>query len=129
MRARFRILGIVFGVVLGGAVAGAHHSSALYEPTKQLTVKGTVTQWVWTNPHCFLKFDATDENGKVQHWGIETQNPTDMSAKGFSRTSFKPNDVVTVTFKPARNGAPVGIIVKAILPNGQVLDSSNILGQ
>jgi hypothetical protein len=129
MRVRLGVLGIIIGINLTGAVIEAHHSSALYEPTKQLTLKGTVTQWVWTNPHCFLKFDATDDTGKVQHWGIETQNPTDMSAKGFSRTSFKPNDVVTVTFRPARNGAPVGIIVKAILPNGQVLDSSNILGQ
>jgi hypothetical protein len=129
MRTRLGVLVFIVGVALTGAVIEAHHSSSLYEPTKQLTLKGTVTQWVWTNPHCFLKFDATDDTGAVQHWAIETQNPTDMSSKGFSRTSFKLNDVVTVTFRPARNGQPVGIIVKAVLPNGQVLDSSNILSQ
>ena len=103
----------------------AHHSSALYTTDKQITLKGTVTRWTWTNPHCFLAFDVKAEDGTVQHWGAETQNPTDMTARGFSRTSFKPGDVITITLMPARNGAPVGLLRTAVLPDGQVLDGTN----
>jgi hypothetical protein len=109
------------GVLLLSVAVYAHHSTALYTADKQVTLKGTVTQWVWTNPHCFLKFDVTGEDGSVQHWAVETQNPTDMTARGFARTSFRAGDVVTLTVQPARSGAPAGLLVTALLPNGQTL--------
>ena len=108
----------LFGV--SGAVH-AHHGSAGYDMEKQLTMKGTVTDWLWVNPHCFMKYDTTDEKGNVVHWAVEVSNPADMAKRGWSLHSFKLGDVVTVTVRPAKNGAPVGQLLKVVLPNGQTL--------
>ena len=99
----------------------AHHGNAAYDTDKKITVKGTVTQWFWANPHCVLQFDATDENGQVVHWGAETENPTTMTHSGWTKASFKPGDEVTVTMITVRNGKPIGRIVEVVLPNGQKL--------
>ena len=99
----------------------AHHGAAGYDMEKQLTMKGTVRDWLWANPHCFMKYDTTDEKGNVAHWAVEVSNPTDMIKRGWSLHSFKPGDEVTVTVRPAKNGAPVGQLLKVVLPNGQTL--------
>ena len=99
----------------------AHHGAAGYDMDKQLTMKGTVREWLWANPHCFMKYDATDEKGNVAHWAVEVSNPTDMIKRGWSLHSFKPGDEITVTVRPAKNGALVGQLLKVVLPNGQTL--------
>ena len=114
-------LAIVSAAILTLAVPiGAHHGAASFDTGKELVLKGTVTEWIWSNPHCFLKFDVKDESG-TRSWMVETQNPTDMSRRGFARTSFKPGDAVTVTVEPLKNGLPVGRIKSVVLPNGQTL--------
>jgi hypothetical protein len=80
-----------------------------------------VTEWIWANPHCFLKFDAKDDTGTVRNWVVETGNPTDISRSGYARLSFKPGDAVTVTLQPVKSGAPVGRIRSVLLANGQKL--------
>jgi hypothetical protein len=102
------------------APLAAHHGAASFDTGKELTLKGTVSEWIWSNPHCFLKFDVKDERGTTS-WMVETQNPTDMSRRGFARTSFKPGDPVTVTVEPMKNGLPVGRIKTVVLANGQTL--------
>ena len=99
----------------------AHHGAAGYDMDKQLTMKGTVREWLWANPHCFMKYDATDEKGNVAHWAVEVSNPTDMIKRGWSLHSFKPGDEITATVRPAKNGAAVGQLLKVVLPNGQTL--------
>jgi hypothetical protein len=99
----------------------AHHGAAGYNMEKELVMKGTVTEWLWANPHCFLKYDTTDDTGNVAHWAVEVSNPTDMVKRGWARQSLKPGDEVTVTVRPAKNGAPVGQLLKVVLPNGQAL--------
>ena len=99
----------------------AHHGSAGYDMDKQLTMKGTVREWLWANPHCFLKYDATDEKGNVAHWAVEVSNPLDMVKRGWSLHSLRAGDEVTVTLRPAKNGAPVGQLLRVVLPNGQTL--------
>jgi hypothetical protein len=98
----------------------AHHGAASFDTGKEVTLKGTVTDWIWSNPHCFLKFDVQDAAG-TRSWMVETQNPTDMSRRGFARTSFKPGDAVTVIVEPLKNGLPVGRIKSVTLANGQTL--------
>ena len=112
-------LGLIVSVV--ALPLFAHHGNAAYDTEKKITVKGTVTQWFWANPHCVLQFDATDENGQVVHWGAETENPTTMSHSGWTKTSFKPGDEVTVTMITVKNGKPIGRISEVLLPNGQKL--------
>jgi len=106
--------------VLSGSLV-AHHGSASFDTEKELTLKGTVTEWLWANPHCFLKIDVKDESGTVRNWNLEMGNPTDMSVRGFGRRTFKPGDEVTVTLQPVKSGQPVGRIRTVILPNGQKL--------
>jgi len=98
----------------------AHHGAAAYDTTKKITVKGTVTEWFWANPHCFLRFDAKDDKGNVVHWATEASNPADMVNLGWSKQSFKPGDEVTVTFTPVKNGAPVGRVEQVVLADGQI---------
>jgi hypothetical protein len=98
----------------------AHHGNAAYDTTKEITLRGTVTQWLWSNPHCVLQLDVTD-SGQVVHWVVETENPTSMTHQGWSRLSMKPGDQVTVTALPVKNGRPIGRILDVLLPNGQKL--------
>jgi hypothetical protein len=102
------------------ASLSAHHGSASFATT-EITLKGKVTEWLWANPHCFLKIDAMDETGKVRNWNLEMGNPTDMQARGFARRTFKPGDEVTVTLQPVTSGASVGRIRTVILPDGTKL--------
>jgi Family of unknown function (DUF6152) len=99
----------------------AHHGTAGYDMDKQLVMKGTVTEWLWANPHCFLKFDTTDEKGEAAHWAAEVSNPIDMTKRGWTKHTINVGDQVTVTVRPAKNGAPVGQLLKVTLPNGQTM--------
>ena len=99
----------------------AHHGNAAYD-SKTVTVKGTVTAWVWTNPHTFLKFDSKDEKGDVTHWLGEWNAPSTLINFGITAKSFKVGEEVTVTMQGmSKTGQPVGRVTKVILPDGQVL--------
>jgi uncharacterized protein DUF6152 len=97
----------------------AHHGAASFDIAAEVTLKGTVTEWTWFNPHCFLKFDVKGEDGTVKNWAVEAGNPTDMTKRGWARTSFKPGDEVTVTLQPVKTGAPVGRIRAVVLASGR----------
>jgi len=99
----------------------AHHGAAALDTGKEVTLKGTVTEWIWSNPHCFLQFDAKDDSGTVRNWAVETQNPTAMTQRGFSRTLFKAGDEVTVIIEPVKNGQPIGRLLTVVLASGQKL--------
>jgi len=115
------ILALVIGISISSTPFFAHHGNAAYDTDKQVTLKGTVTQWIWSNPHCLLRFDVTDEGGRVAHWIAETENPSTMSRNGWSDESFKPGDQVSVTAIPLKNGRPVGRIIEAVTASGQKL--------
>jgi len=103
------------------APVAAHHGTASFDTSKDVTLKGTVTDWIWANPHCFLKFDAMDDTGTVRNWAVEVSNPTDMTKRGWARSSFKVGDVVTVNLQPVKNGAPIGRLRNVVLPDGSTL--------
>ena len=111
-------------VLLAGATPlFAHHGNASYE-NKEVTIKGKVTQWLWSNPHTFLMLDVTDENGKVVHWVCENQAPSTLVNFGFTAKTFKAGDDVTVVMAAvAKNGSPVGRINKIIRADGYVMNS------
>ena len=108
-------------LVMASGPLFAHHGNAAYDNVKTVVVKGTVTEWFWANPHCFLKFDVQDENGQVVHWVAETSNPPDMINRGWTKYSFKAGDQVTVTLEPVKNGAPNGRVLQVVLPDGKTL--------
>jgi Family of unknown function (DUF6152) len=100
----------------------AHHGNASYDG-KEATIKGTVTAWLWTNPHTFLKLDVTDDKGNVVHWICENQAPSTLVNFGFNAKTFKPGDVVTVVMAATSKNLPVGRISKFILANGYVMNT------
>jgi hypothetical protein len=107
----------------------AHHGTGVaYEVDKQVTIKGTVTEWIWANPHCGLLFDAKDDKGNVVHWGAELGNPHSLSQAGLSRDVFKPGDEVTVVGHPARSGAPRVDLQTVTLADGRVLPEKGLKG-
>jgi len=99
----------------------AHHGNAAFDVGKKLELKGTVTEWVWANPHCWLKFDVKGDDGKVVNWVAETTNSADMTEKGWSKLTFKAGDPVTVTLEPVKSGQPVGRVQFVVLANGKTL--------
>jgi Family of unknown function (DUF6152) len=98
----------------------AHHGNAAYDSEKTVTITGTVTSYLWANPHVFLKVDAKDESGNLQHWIIEAQNPVAQANAGWSKMTFKPGDEVTIDVMPVKNGQPIGRFRNRIVINGQV---------
>ena len=75
------------GVLVASSSLFAHHANAVFDTTKTVTVKGTVTEWFWANPHCLLRLDVTDDSGQVAHWVGETQAPINMIGNGWRRDS------------------------------------------
>ena len=121
---RYRLMtvaAVAAGLLIVSVPLAAHHSTINFDAGKEITMKGTVTEWIWANPHCFLRFDVRDDNGSVVHWIAETSNPPGMVRRGWSKQSLKPGDEVTVTVEPVKNGRPLGRILKVVLPNGQTL--------
>ena len=102
----------------------AHHGTAVFDTDKTVTLKGSVTEWDWSNPHCLLQFDVKNESGQVVHWIAETQNPANMVYAGWGKASFKPGDEVSVTLMPTKNGMPYGRINQVVLANGKTLSAS-----
>ena len=86
----------------------AHHGTSGYDLQKWITLEGTVTSLDWSNPHCLLHFDAKNEAGEVQHWTIEMYNPLWMARAGWTRTSLKAGDPITITFHGSKSGSPGG---------------------
>jgi hypothetical protein len=118
-----RVSILVLGLAVLSVPVLAHHGNASYE-NKQVTIKGTVVKWLWTNPHSFLYLDVTDDSGKVVHWVCENQAPSTLVNFGFNAKTFKAGDQVTVVMSAvARNGVPVGRINKVILADGYVMNA------
>jgi hypothetical protein len=100
---------VTFGLlIMIAAPVFAHHGNAAMDTSKRITVTGTITEWVWANPHCWLKMDVTDDKGNVVHWVMEENAPSTLVGFGFTRQSFKPGDKATVTMIVAKNGQRAG---------------------
>ena len=119
MANRLSIVGFLVGVVAFSAPLFAHHGAASFDSGKTVTVKGTVTEYVWSNPHVLVKVDAKDEGGNVVHWVLEAWNSVTQASRGWSKNTFKPGDDVSLGIAPAKNNAPVGEIRGRLVINGK----------
>lgn len=114
--------------LVGLAVAApvlAHHSFAMFDFSNTVTVKGTVKEFRWTNPHVILLVATTPKPGAEEVWSMELTSPGNLTRIGWSRTSFKPGDKIELTFNPLRDGKHGGAFDKAtLLDTGQVLSTN-----
>ena len=106
--------------VLGARPALSHHSFAMFDTQKEVTLSGTVREFQWTNPHSWLQL-VVERGGSSVECSIELGSPNTMSRRGWRRTSFRPGDEVTVTMNPMRDGSPGGALVSAIDARGNRL--------
>lgn len=106
--------------------AGAHHSFAMFDQTQRVTIKGTVTEFQWTNPHAFIHMDVTGTNGKTEAWHIELNSPNNLRRQGWMSTSLKAGDVVTLVTFPLRDVSQHqgGLFISVTLADGTVLRES-----
>jgi hypothetical protein len=99
----------------------AHHGGVAYDTAKSITLKGTITNFEWSNPHSQVHLDVTDDKGNVVHWNFESQPPSILIHAGWAKNSLKPGEQVTIIARPAKNGSPIGILSKVVLADGQEL--------
>jgi hypothetical protein len=101
----------------------AHHGTSNYEATAQsITLTGTVTEFVWANPHVYLLFDVKGDDGKTVHWAGEMNSPGVLKNAGWSKSTLKAGDHVVVSLRPNKFGTPVGLLSRANMTvNGKPL--------
>jgi len=103
------------------APALAHHSFAMFDRQKEVTLKGTVKEFQWTNPHSFIEIETPDEKGAAVSYSIEMNSPNNLTRQGWKSTVLKPGDKVTVVMNPLRDGSHGGLFVSVMLSDGKVL--------
>lgn len=118
---RFAVFAFLAVVALPSPLSAHHSVGAYYDTTRQVTLKGPVTEIEWTNPHMFLHVDVKDDNGHVVNWAIETDSPNALSRAGWTRTTVKPGDDVTATGYPSKKGMTGLRLVTLILADGRKL--------
>src|SRR5262245_43781900 len=104
------------------APASAHHSYAMFERGKIISLEGTVRTWEMGNPHAYLWIDVT-KDGQTNLWGLEGPSPAALIRKGWSKYTVKPGDKVTVFINPLRDGRNGGNLAKLVLADGRELGS------
>lgn len=99
----------------------AHHGTANYETNKTITVKGTVTDFQFVNPHVQIFWDAKDDAGATQKWQGELTSPNRLTRAGWSKNSIKPGDTITISGYPTKSGSNEIWIQKVMLASGEEL--------
>ena len=122
MNAKFVAHFALFAALLSvSGPAFAHHGAAGYDSNKLTTLKGTVTDFRFQNPHAQIFIDVKDSSGKVQNWVLEAVGIATLSRSGWTRTIMKAGDAITVTGNPAKNGTPSMRLTKVVLASGKEL--------
>ena len=103
------------------APAAAHHSFAMFDTAKRVTLVGTVTAFEWTNPHVYIELDVPGEKGAVKHWSVELGSPSILMQAGWKFSDVKVGDALTAVINPLRNGEAGGLLTQVTLKDGRVL--------
>jgi hypothetical protein len=101
--------------------AMAHHSTAEFDYTKQVTIKGVVKEVQWTNPHSYIQLIVDGDAGQKVQWSVEIGSPSLNINMGWRKNSVKATDQVTMTLAPARNGKPYGTLRVLTFADGNTL--------
>ena len=100
----------------------AHHSTAAYDTTKLVTIKGSVTSLDWRNPHVRIHLDVPDADRRIVNWDVETWGTGQLSVRGLTNGFVKPGDRVSIDVFLAKDGSPRAYVRTLTLPDGQTVD-------
>jgi hypothetical protein len=114
-----RLFLILGSLVAPSAAAVAHHSFAPFDQTRQITLKGEVLEFQWTNPHAWLILKVKGATGPEEEWSVEMISPNILGRMGWKKNSLKGGDEVTVTAHPAKDGAHFGLMIDVVGSNGR----------
>ena len=124
------LLAVLLALLSVCGSAFAHHGAAAYDRSVTLTLKATVTEFVFRNPHIVISFDAPDDAGKVIHWAAEGGSSAGLARRGWTYKTLKVGDQVTVVGNPAKGmeGKEMRVMAmtRVILPNGQVVGQQTL---
>jgi hypothetical protein len=124
MKRVLTLLLLLAAVALFAPPLSAHHGRGQsFDMKNRVTLKGTVSQVKWQNPHVLIFIDVKDESGAVVTWAFENSNVHTLASQGYNRNTLRVGQDVTAIVNPAANGAPLGIVVKVILADGKEIMS------
>ena len=116
----------VAGLAMIAGPSYAHHSFAMFDNQKQMTLEGTVKEFQWTNPHTWIQLNVRNAQGQVEEWSIEGSSPNGLARRGWKRNTLRPGDKVSVRINPLKNGDKGGSFVSATFADGRVLNAQQI---
>jgi len=123
MRRRLVHAAVMLGIVAADSGrALAHHSAAMFDEKKTITVEGEVKEFQFTNPHSWLLVDVKDKDGKVTTWGFEAEGPSTLARAGIRPSDFKAGTRLTITGNPMKDGRPAAIWVSAVRADGKAFN-------
>ena len=116
------VLAVSLGLLGAPLAAEAHHSFAMFDHARKVTLSGTVKDWQWVNPHTWLQLSVPSATGETE-WRIEGRSPNVLSRRGWKRQLLSPGDKVTVVIYPLKSGEPGGAFVRLKLADGTDLNA------
>jgi uncharacterized protein DUF6152 len=117
-----RIGSLVIAVLLVATTSTlAHHSNSAFDGDKVTVLTGTVTEWRWTNPHVWIILSVDDGSGGKVQWSIEGRTPGQLVRAGWSKSTLKTGETITVDFSPAKDGSRTGLLTRVRRADGTVV--------
>jgi hypothetical protein len=113
---------LILVTVLLMAPLSAHHSTAMFDDQKTVTVTGVIKEFQYTNPHSWLIIDVTNEDGTVTTWGFEAEGPTTLMRSGIRKSTLVVGSKITITGNPMKDGRPAAAWITATLEDGRELN-------
>jgi hypothetical protein len=118
---KIKLLGLAgIAVAMYAIPAVAHHSFAMFDAEKEMTLQGTVKDFQWTNPHAWIML-SVDKQGEPEQWAVEMGGPNNLARQGWQSQTLRPGMPVTLVIHPLRDGTNGGQFVEVTLPDGKRL--------
>ncbi len=121
------VTSVVLAVLFHAVPAQSHHSNVAYEVTKVITVTGVVREFQWVNPHTFVHLVVEDGKGGKVEWAAEGRAPGILLRAGWTKSSLKPGEKVTIDMSPAKDGSKTSIIARVTKADGTILSNQPVL--
>lgn len=112
IKINFRFVVFLIGLIASVPSVLAHHSFAMFDSTREVTIEGTVIEFQWTNPHSWLQVEVTKEDGNKEEWAVEMLSPSVLGRMGWKRNSLTAGDKVRVVLQPLKSGGFGGNMVR-----------------